>query len=89
MSDQLNQANIAASGSSAADTSGDETKSRRDFLRARARVSSAPQQQPPMFSASVQAQGDDTGLARVLGQRLILIKGGVVQRSGFMADLLG
>jgi len=34
MSDKLNQANIPAAGISAADTSGNETSSRRDFLRA-------------------------------------------------------
>ena len=77
MSDQLSHAGIAASGSSAADTSGDETRSRRDFLRTGAGLVGAAAA-APMFSASAQAQGGDSELAGVLGQRRILIKGGVV-----------
>src|SRR5712671_1077236 len=77
MSDQLNQANSRAAGISAADTSGDETGSRRDFLRAGAGLVGAAAV-APMFSASAQAQGGDAELARVLGERRILIKGGVV-----------
>jgi len=78
MGDQLNQANIAVSGSSAADTSGDETKSRRDVLRAGAGLVGAAATAVPVFSAGAQAQGGDSELAGVLGQRRILIKGGVV-----------
>src|SRR5713101_6554252 len=77
MSDQLNRANSRAAGISAADTSGDETSSRRDFLRAGAGLVGAAAA-TPMFSASAQAQGDDAELGRVLGERRILIKGGVV-----------
>jgi ferric-dicitrate binding protein FerR (iron transport regulator) len=77
MSDQLNQANSRAEGISAADTSGDETSSRRDFLRAGA-VLVGTAAAAPMLSANAQAQGGDAELARVLGERRILIKGGVV-----------
>ena len=77
MSDQSSPANFAPSGSSAADTSSDEARSRRDFLRVGAGVVGAAAA-APMFSASGQAQGDDPELARVLGQRRILIRGGVV-----------
>src|SRR5262245_58070233 len=77
MSDQLNEANSHAAGSSAADASGDETSSRRDFLRAGAGLVGAAAA-APMFSATAQAQGGDAELARVLGERRILIKGGVV-----------
>jgi hypothetical protein len=76
MSNQSTPANFAPSGSSAADTSSDETRSRRDFLRVGAGVVGAAA--APMFPASGQAQGDDPELARVLGQRRILIRGGVV-----------
>src|SRR6266852_3459598 len=77
MSDQLNEANSRAAEISAADTSGDEASSRRDFLRAGAGLVGAAAA-GPMFSASAQAQGGDVELARVLGERRILIKGGVV-----------
>jgi len=77
MSDRLNQANIPASKFSAADTRGNETKSRRDVLRAGAGLVGAAAA-APMFSVGAQAQGDDGELSRVLEQRRILIKGGVV-----------
>jgi cytosine/adenosine deaminase-related metal-dependent hydrolase len=77
MSDQLNRPNIPAAGISATDTSGNETSSRRDFLRAGAGLVGAAAA-APIFSTSAQAQGDDAELARVLGQRRILIKDGVV-----------
>ncbi len=72
MSDQLNQANSPAAGISAADTSGDERSSRRDFLRVGAGLVGAAAA-VPMFSTSAQAQGGDAELARVLGERRILI----------------
>src|SRR5712671_6186209 len=77
MSDQLNQANSRAAEISAADTTGDETSSRRDFLRVGAGLVGAAAA-APMFSARAQAQAGDAELARVLGERRILIKGGVV-----------
>src|SRR5258708_2480490 len=77
MHDQLNEPNRSAAGISAADTTGDERSSRRDFLRVGAGLVGAAAT-APMFSASAQAQGGDAELARVLGERRILIKGGVV-----------
>src|SRR5712671_3837117 len=77
MSDQLNEANDRAAAISAAHTSGDETSSRRDFLRAGAGLVAAAAA-APMFSDSAQTKGGDAELARVLGERRILIKGGVV-----------
>src|ERR1700676_4821008 len=77
MSDKLNQTIIPAAGVSAAHTSGDETSSRRDFLRVGAGLVGAAVA-APMLSASAQAQGNDAELARLLGGRGILIKGGVV-----------
>src|SRR5215471_10279016 len=75
MSDRMNEANIPAAGVSVAGTSGNKTKSRRDVLRAGAGLVGAAAT-APMFSVNAQAQGDDGELARVLGQRRILIKGG-------------
>ncbi len=77
MSEHLNQVNSRAAASSAADASSEETTSRRDFLRVGAGLVGAAAA-TPIFSANAQAQGDDQELARVLGERRILIKGGVV-----------
>jgi cytosine/adenosine deaminase-related metal-dependent hydrolase len=77
MNDQFNWANSPAAGSAAADRGGEETSSRRDFLRLSTGFVGAAAA-APVFSATAQAQGDAAELARVLGQRRILIKGGVV-----------
>jgi 5-methylthioadenosine/S-adenosylhomocysteine deaminase len=77
MIDRLNPANISASVSSIADTSGDKTESRRNFLRLGAGLASAAAASP-MFSASAQAQRGDSQLGRVQQGRRVLIKDGVV-----------
>jgi 5-methylthioadenosine/S-adenosylhomocysteine deaminase len=77
MSDRLNQANLSALGSFAEDMSSNEAESRRGFLRQGAGLIGATAA-APMFGASTQAQGNNGELARVLGERRILIKGGVV-----------
>jgi len=73
----MSDPNIPAAGIAAADASRDEKSSRRDVLRAGAGFIGAAVA-APMFSADAHAQGNDAELARVLGQRRILIKGGVV-----------
>jgi 5-methylthioadenosine/S-adenosylhomocysteine deaminase len=77
MSGQMNQANSPAAGSSAAATGGKEKSSRRDFLQAGAGLIGAAAA-ATMVSAGAQAQGGDAELVRVLGERRILVKGGVV-----------
>jgi 5-methylthioadenosine/S-adenosylhomocysteine deaminase len=77
MSERLNQVDRRAAASSAADTGGEETSSRRDFLRLGAGLLGAAAGAPTV-SANAQAQGDDAELGRVLGERRVLIKGGVV-----------
>ncbi len=77
MNDQLNRENSLAAGSSAAARSDEETGSRRDFLRLSAGLIGAAAA-APAFSATAQAQGEDAELVRVLAERRILIKGGVV-----------
>jgi len=77
MSERSNRTDIAASGIAAAGTRGDEAKSRRDFLRVGAGLLGTAAA-APLLSNGAQAQGEDAELRRVLEQRRILIKGGVV-----------
>jgi cytosine/adenosine deaminase-related metal-dependent hydrolase len=77
MSDQFSRVNSLAAGSCAADRSDEQASSRRAFLHLSAGLIGAAAA-APVFSATAQAQGDDPDLARVLGERRILIKGGVV-----------
>jgi cytosine/adenosine deaminase-related metal-dependent hydrolase len=76
MSDPLKRDESIGSASTDVD-SDDDASSRRDFLRAGAGLV-AGAAAAPMLPASAHAQSDDAELARVLGQRRILIKGGVV-----------
>jgi 5-methylthioadenosine/S-adenosylhomocysteine deaminase len=77
MNDQLNRLNSLAARNPAAARSDEETGSRRDFLRLSAGLIGAAAA-APAFSATAQAQGEDAELVRVLAERRILIKGGVV-----------
>jgi 5-methylthioadenosine/S-adenosylhomocysteine deaminase len=77
MNDQFTRVDSLATGSCAADSSSEQASSRREFLRLGAGFIGAAAA-APVFSVSAQAQGDDAELTRVLGERRILIKGGVV-----------
>jgi 5-methylthioadenosine/S-adenosylhomocysteine deaminase len=77
VNDQFSRVDSLATGSCAADRSGEDASSRREFLRLSAGFVGAAAA-TPLFSVSAQAQGDDAELARVLGEPRILIKGGVV-----------
>jgi 5-methylthioadenosine/S-adenosylhomocysteine deaminase len=77
MSDQFSGVNSLAAGSSAAHRGEEDVSSRRGFLRLSAGLIGAAAA-APVFSGTAQAQDDDAELARVLGERRILIKRGIV-----------